>query len=272
MLREIEREIERHREIEAEMERLQLRQKTDVKIDAGATAGGAGAAEEAAAAQELLSGYWDTWHPLLDTLYSLCAESKDGLRLSLPTLFAALQARGVRHNVLPHLLCACYHRWEKPPQRHQLQQQPSAAQLHEQVLHDSRRILVCAFDLFVPPSDTSPSLCPSPSPSPSAAALPRDGTISHHLLRDGAVGCLRYKQMMRLAQVPGGGGGEARGLSLTAGLPAAATAFAAAFDLTHLAPAFKWIARQATNNMAARSLGSPGAGGGRGAWRRDLAS
>tara|TARA_B100000768_G_C10986446_1_gene252067 strand:- start:84 stop:482 length:399 start_codon:yes stop_codon:yes gene_type:complete len=131
MLREIEREVERHREVEAENEHLRLRQKTDV----GAAAGGAAQAEEAAAAQELLSGYWDTWHPLLDTLYALCAD-KGGLRLSLPPLFAALQARGVRHNVLPHLLCACYHKWENPPQR---QQQPSAAQLYEQVLHDSRR-------------------------------------------------------------------------------------------------------------------------------------
>ena len=83
-----------------------------------------------------------------------------------------------------------------------------------QVLHDSRRILVCAFDLFVPPSDTAPAPSPSPSPSapPSAAtlrdALPHrsafqaalrlDGAISHHLLRDGAIGCLRHKQAMRL--------------------------------------------------------------------------
>ena len=150
MLREIEREIERHREIEIEAEQereqereqLQLRQterQTERQTAGGgaAAAGGAGEAEEAAAAVELLSGYWDTWHPLLDTLYALCAESKGGLRLSLPPLFAALQARGVRHNVLPHLLCACYHRWENPPQRQQ--QQPSPTQLYEQVLHASRR-------------------------------------------------------------------------------------------------------------------------------------
>ena len=34
-------------------------------------AGGAAEAEEAAAAQELLSRCWETWPPLLDTLYSL---------------------------------------------------------------------------------------------------------------------------------------------------------------------------------------------------------
>ena len=60
---------------------------------------------------------------------------------------------------------------------------------------------------------------------------------------------------MRLAQVPGGGGGEARGLSLTAGLPATATAFAAAFDRTHLDPAFKWIVQQAT--LRARASPNP---------------
>ena len=62
---------------------------------------------------------------------------------------------------------------------------------------------------------------------------------------------------MRLAQVPGGGGGEARGLSLTAGLPATATAFAAAFDRTHLDPAFKWIVQQATHLVPALALTLP---------------
>ena len=91
---------------------------------ASAAGTGAEGAGEAAAAEELLSGSWDAWHPLLDSLYALCSDSGGSfseLRISLPPLFAALKARGLRHNILPHLLCACYHRWENPAA------QPSAA-------------------------------------------------------------------------------------------------------------------------------------------------
>ena len=157
----------------------------------------------------------------------------------------------------------------------------------QRILADSRSMLACAFELFVPSpgvtagdtigvtagdtigdtaGDTIGDTAGDPSAAPHAA--------SASLLRDGAIGCLRRKQVMRLAQASkistvqsvcrtfayctlvsrctsvtaysplsssrlsqtAGGGGEARGLQLTAGLPAAATDFAAAFDRTLLEP------------------------------------
>ena len=90
MLREIERGCGRSREIErgyAGESRGESRGESGTRARAGVgaamgqlAAGAVGAvgaeeAEETAAAVELLSGYWEPWHPLLDTLYALCSDN-----------------------------------------------------------------------------------------------------------------------------------------------------------------------------------------------------